>query len=474
MAGRINLGTVLALLLCLAAIPTQSALALITGGVGNKPIGDPGWPKGAAVLFNVESRVAWWEGPPFGGGQWHAECRGDSKAFNRVLADFAKLDVKSKKLVVHDGIAHSFWLAPNREPEKLDAAKVDWVFVVWQPANWERLRKMPADLNPTDSQDAGQGPPSAIDVYTGGNIRWAEVKVPKGIEVVDEQLASHGFTPADGVVLEGTVTELGTKKPIATSAMRLQRIEPQAKGGYDYHLVAKASADQNGRWVLKNASAGWYRVIVEANGFVPRVAGYAQFDEQPRWLSYTCGLARPAPLRGRVIDPAGQPLADVDVRLGDVVSNSGGGYESLFEYSFKTDAEGRFSTDQLPAGRATVWVHKAGYCRPGLGLKITTPKTDVELTMTRSGRIRVTVDFGAKERPGGYIVRLAPEGGERIGSYGGSGNIDAKNQITFEDVPPGRYELVGQPNPSTGNQQTKPLLIDLKGGQTAEITVNAR
>ena len=72
--------------------------------------------------------------------------------------------MKSKKLIVHDGIGHSFWLAPNQEPAKLDAARIDWVFMVWQPANWDRLRNLPADLNPTDPKDADKGPPSVIDV----------------------------------------------------------------------------------------------------------------------------------------------------------------------------------------------------------------------------------------------------------------------------------------------------------------------
>ena len=119
----------------------------------------PAGPHGAAAIFNHPGRIAWWEGPPFGGGQWHAECRGDAKALNAVLADFARLDVKTKRIVVHDGTGHSFWLAPNREPEKLAAAKIDWVFMVWQPASWEHLRKLPADLNPTDPGDTG--PPVA-------------------------------------------------------------------------------------------------------------------------------------------------------------------------------------------------------------------------------------------------------------------------------------------------------------------------
>src|SRR5215471_2884893 len=113
MPGHIRLGMVLVLFLAMVAVPSPEAFALITGGEGNKPVADPGWPKGAAAIFNIKARIAWWEGPPFGGGQWHAECRGDAKALSAVLADFAKLDVKNKQVVLHDGQGHSFWLDPN-------------------------------------------------------------------------------------------------------------------------------------------------------------------------------------------------------------------------------------------------------------------------------------------------------------------------------------------------------------------------
>ena len=64
------------------SICTSSAFALIEGGEGNTPINDPGWPKGAAEIFNHKGRTAWWVGPPFGGGEWHSECKGDVAALN--------------------------------------------------------------------------------------------------------------------------------------------------------------------------------------------------------------------------------------------------------------------------------------------------------------------------------------------------------------------------------------------------------
>lgn len=457
------------LLSALTFAAPREASALITGGTGNKPLNDPGWPVGAATIFNHQGRIAWWEGPPFGGGQWHAECRGDAKALNAVLADFAKLDVKSKKIVVHDGAGRSFWLS-SIEPKKPEAAKMDWSFTVWRAASWEQLRKMPVDVNPTDPAD--DSPPSQIDVFTA-DVDWAQVAVPAGVPVVDQRLTAHGFTAADGVVMEGKVTDAATGRPM-TATIRLQRVEPQEKGGYQYPLVVETRADGQGRWVLKDTPPGWMRVVVEAEGFAPRVAGYAQSDGQPCWQPYDCALARAASVSGRVVDEDGKPMAGVDVRLTRVAPTTGGRYESPSEYASKTDADGRFTVDQAPLGSASIRVNAPGHHGPGLGVPVTTPKADVEIRMMRSASLRVTVDFAGKGRAGDYLVKIAPEGGEVVGTYGGSGNIDAENRMNFEVVPPGRYVLTGRPNPGSDSEQTDPVTVELTGGQVLEVTLKAK
>lgn len=461
----------LLLALALAAIPAPSALALIEGGVGNDPLRDPGWPKGADKVFNHPNRVAYWVGPPFGGGQWHAECRGNAEVLSAVLADFAKIDSKNKRVVVHNGTGRSFWLNPNRDKAKEADAKIDWMFMVWQPASWERLRKMPRDLNPIGDADPEAGPPTQIDIYSG-KLEWAKVEIPKGLTVVDNRMEAHGFMPSDGVVLEGTVIDLATNLPLAAK-MRLELIE-QHKGAYKYTTKGEATADAKGRWVLRKAPAGWFRVVVEAEGYVPRVIGHATFDEEPRWSSYNSGLARSGPVSGVITDESGKPLDEVTVRLSNVAAKTGGRYESPSEYKTTTDAEGRFRIEQAPIGTATVWMHKKGYVRPGLGEAIETPKDDVSLKMMRSARLQVKIDFGDKERPGGYLVNIEPEGGSAVGKWGGSGNIDAKNQITFEDIPPGKYVFFGRPNPGSEKEQTDSVTLDLKGGKTEEVTLKAK
>lgn len=460
--------------LCVVALSARVASALIFGGEGNDPLNDPGWPAGAAAVFNVTQRVAYWEGPPLGGGEYHAECRGGVFAFNRVLQDFARITATTKRIVVHDGVGNSFWLNMNNEPDNREAAKIDWTFTVWVPASFNRLKGLPADLRPGLDSAADGSPIPRIDVYTGGSINWDEVEVPEGIEVVDNRLVAHGFTLEDGTVLEGTVTDLESGAPLAAE-VQLQSIEAQDSGGYKYTTVHTIQADEAGHWVIRNTPAGWYQLVALADGYAARLLGYGRFEEQPVWHEYNAGLAPAATVSGRVIDDVGQPLPAVEVRLdnvavGDVAYNPAGSVTAV------TDDEGRFEITGVPEGKGSVWLTRPGYVRPGLGADTVVPASGLTLTMQRAASMQVTVDFGDNPRAAGveYLVNVSPEGGDEVGTWGGSGQIDDDHSITFVQVPAGRYVLTGRPNPSSANQQTDPVTVDLDPGEAAQVTLKAK
>jgi hypothetical protein len=225
--------------------------------------------------------------------------------------------------------------------------------------------------------------------------------------------------------------------------------------------------------VIRKAPAGRHRVVVEADRYVPRIVGHGAFDESPRWHSFSGKLARPATVSGRVLDETGAPLADADVRLADVVAADGGRYESPRDYTSKSDAEGRFTLEGIPVGKSSVRVHKAGYVRPGLGLTIEAPAKNIELRMAGAAQAQVTVVF-AEARPDEYTVELAPKGGSKIGSWGGSAQIDETNSFMFRDVPPGHYVITGRPNPSREGDQTEPHDVELKAGETSAIRLQAK
>ena len=443
----------------IAACP--SAYALIHGGEGNKPLNLPGLPQGAAAIFNHQARIAWWEGPGLGDGEWHAECRGDAQVFNEVLQLFSKLAVENKRIVVHDGVGYSSWLPRNR-------GEIDWMFTVWNPKSWEEYNNRPRPRK----RVVAKGPPSMIDVYIGGNIKWADVKIPKGLEVDDRRLESHGFTLADRVVLEGKVIDLDTNQPLAAHVF-LAKYERNPDGG-KYVREKEVLADAEGQWVLKNVPTGSYDLIIEADGYVPRLIGFEEFGDQPGWARYDSGLARPGPLSGRVTDLKGNPLADATVRLGEVVTTSGTYYSTPNGNEATTDADGRFQFDQVPIGSVSIDVHKPGYCRLGLGKLVNTPARDVVLQMPKSASLTVSIDFTNAQRPGEYLVKVEAEGGPMVGKWGGSGQINEQNQISFSDIPPGRYVIYGHPNPGADNQQTESITVDLKGGQNKEISIQAK
>ena len=459
------LGGALALLIGLC-VPAE-AFALITGGEGNEPLHDYGWQKGAAAVFNVKARVAYWEGPPFGGGQYVGEYRGDATVFNAVLVDFAKIEAKKHKLFVHDGIGNSFWLNINNEEGKRKQAEIDWTFTAWIPENWKRFRRG-ADARPDE-----EGPYPEIHLYPAGRVKWEDVKVPEGVEVIDERLAAHGYAATDGTVLEGQVNDIETKMGMVAH-IELQLIKTPKTGGYEYETILKTDSDAQGKWVLKSIPLGWYQVVASAEGYISRTVTHERVEDGPRWVGVKTVLAKPGPVSGVVVDVDGKPLAGVSVRFDDPVADPDEDYSATQSQAVETDADGKFSSDQIPRGRTTIWVYKEGYCRPGLGLPVKTPASDVKLSMVKSSRIEVVVDFSKSKRPEGYMVQIEPEGGSVVGSWGGSGNIDVANTITFQNVPPGRYVLKGRPNPGSTNDETDPVTIDLVGGETEPVVLEAK
>lgn len=462
----------LELIVAILALQFPAALAAAEGGEGNQPLDDPGWPKGAAAIFNHTARIAYWLGPR--SGQWTAEFRGDTKTFNAALAEFAKLENKIKRLIIHDGVGTSVRLAEKQgkddDPAKKDAAKMDWCFMVWQTDGWNRRPEL-FMTGPRPREDLG--PPTEINVYAG-NLKWSDVVVPDGLSVDDQRTSIHGFSPADGHVLEGTVIDLATKKPLA-ARVRLQRIEHIKGNEYDYRYVCGTVADEKGHWVLTNVPGEKrYQPIVEMEGYVMRIVGLADLPAEPRWHNFDTGLSRPAPISGRVIDTAGAPLADVHVRIYPIVAGDSGRYDCANDRT-TTDADGRFLIERIPHGSTTIFVTKPGYVRPGLGEQVTTPKTDLTLTMMKGSRVIITVDYTAlPEKPPGYYVRMEPEGGPAVGKWSASGSPDEKNQTVYDNVPPGKYQVYGRPIPGGEKDNSDPIGFELKSGETTEVRLPAK
>ncbi|MHC4604990.1 MAG: hypothetical protein ACYS6W_16870 [Planctomycetota bacterium] len=105
-------------------------MALITGEHGNHPIENRGLPAGSVELANLPIRLGYWEGPPFGGGEYHFLYRCENTAeFNEALKTFADIKVKKLELVVRNGPEYSFWLKNDKEELSRAENLVDWTGV---------------------------------------------------------------------------------------------------------------------------------------------------------------------------------------------------------------------------------------------------------------------------------------------------------------------------------------------------------
>src|SRR5947209_18129814 len=109
----------------------QAASALIMVG-GKEPVSDHNWPAGSLDVANHKSRLIWYEGPPFGGGEYSFVYRGDTATFNDVLAKFAQIKAPDLLVVVHDGVGETPFMGNDRKGGTADKS-IDWSFTVWTP-----------------------------------------------------------------------------------------------------------------------------------------------------------------------------------------------------------------------------------------------------------------------------------------------------------------------------------------------------
>lgn len=448
----------------LAFLLAQQAFALITGGAGNVPLDDPGWFKGAAAVFNDRTRIAHWEGPPFGGDEWHGEYKGDADDLQRMIDAFAQVEAPARRVVIHDGTAESFWLSIGDDTNE---HPMDWTFTVWTPERFEIQRGWSVGEN-------AEVPPPQIDVYTGRGLDWSAIVVPEGIEVVDQTLAGHGFTTDDGVVLEGTILEVGTNAGLPEATVTLELIEPQEAGGYVYTDATSVETDANGHWVLTSTPAGWYQIVVSKAGFVSRNIGYGQFEDEPGWHPYSGTLAPAVEIDGVVVNSEGEPLAGARVRLGDMTDAAGEPYGGQGLDNLMTDDQGQFSAIVAEGGQFNPWAYLDGYVHVGLPDPFEVGTGDVRITLHQSGNLQVVVDFSDRTSTGDYLIEIEPEGGSVVGSWGGSATVDADGSYFFDNVPPGRYTLKGRPNPGSTDEETAPKTIDVVAGETTDVVLIAR
>jgi hypothetical protein len=448
-------------------------MGLIMVGKGNDPVTDSNWPAGSLDMANLKTRVGWWEGPPFGGGQYCFLFRGDAAAFQQALDGFGKIKAPKLQLFVHDGgPAESQFLKDDKDPKS--DGRYDWSFTVWDPESWHHLYNGPGSQFSAEDPNGGLHQavdPPRLDVYAGDSgINFSKAQVPAGVSVIDERADANGFAGGSAVV--GDVFDMVTSRPVAGAKIALAK----QKAENEWEEAASGTTNADGHFELKGAPKGGFGVLASADGYAPRMLGYIELRGNT-FKHFTAQLAPAATLTGTAVDTEGKPIAGVTVRADAVTSVDGRGYILPQRRQTVTDDKGKFELTGLPRGHAQLFAYADHYA--GLdGLKLhPVPEEDVVIRLTATGNVKGRVlDKSGKPASNG-VVDINPPGKMRIGQWGGSSSTGPDGTFHFENVTPGEYIVSAMAtNPGPGIQGNDPnaKTITVKAGETSQVDVTGR
>lgn len=452
-------------------LPTVS-LGLIMISPGNSPVSNMGWPAFAEKAANVESRLGYWEGPPFGGGEYHFECAGDTAALNRALELFAGTRAPRLEVVVRDGPHHSTFLPPAKAAELKQAAdakaQVDWELILWCPRHWHRLYNHPKFFLGSRQPDRFRRPvpPPQLVVYVGGGaIDWNQVKIPQGVHVLDHRDQTGGA----GSRVRIAVYDMATGQPIP-------RVRVTHHQYQDQKWTDSAPIEGTAEGVVeldRLACKGHCQLGFQAEGYAPRRLPHTSTGQQLEEM--TVELAPASKLSGIVVEGDGKPAAGVEVRTFEILAMDGLGYSLPEAATATTGPDGRFTLAGLPEGYAIVSCTKEGLQQMSQLhdlVEIADPRlrsTDKELRIEMVGTGGITgtiVDPSGQPFKGQVDVHLDTAEGSI--AWGGSMHVQ-DGKFEFKNVPPARYRISTDPEMIANKDAPGAQIITVTAGAPTKV-----
>lgn len=438
------------------------AFSMITGGK-DEPMEVRGLPNGSLPLANLKTRVAWWEGPPFGGGQYHFEYSGQTADLQKAIDLFANIDSKRMQVVVRAGEQTSFWLDLQDKDTK---HAIDWQFVVWVPKNWQHLSNAKAGLLPPGEE--GDSPMTVLNIFVTDRIKWETLRIPESLKIVDERLEANGIAVDQGAALRGSVVD-SVGNPIEGAAVTVGKEANERKG----------TSDDQGQFLITMIPQGNHQIIVAADGFASKDAYYHSFTTSTyRQLQVT--LCKAANVTVRVVDWQGNPLSNAKLRVRNSIDRQGNHYRLAGTQQYISDDKGEFVLRNVPEGRIKFMSRTREYYYNSVLNEHDTSESPITLKLQPTGTVQVSVfAVGGDPVTSKYVVEIAEEGvdpaeGGGIGSWGGSANIGTNGMHSFENVPAGRYVVTGKPNPGRAADRTDPVKVKIKGKDRHSIKLIAK
>ncbi len=460
--------TRLLLTTCILGLLSANAAPLITGGRGNEPMENRGWPLGAEKVANLACRVAWWEGPPYGGGQHVFEYRSkDTAEFNDALKAFAAIRTPKLELIVQDGPHKSF----------MEQEQVDWTFIVWRPESWHSLYNNPKSTFPRRGDNTGKPvPPPSLHAYVGGKgaIVWEQVEVPPNVHVIDRRASAAKVKPVGGGMIHADVYDMATGQTIAGAEVTVAK----RRGRDDWDETIRGKTDPLGAVEIQKIPPGRYEIRIRAAGYASRGQGTYN-NAGNTYHEFVVELMRTASISGKVVDTSRKPIAQAIVTAKGTCGIDGRSYPCIDAKPATTDRDGAFKIEALPKGFAQLRVRAPSLYQvtsstvlyqvpPGFW----DPPDGIEIRMTPTGVVRGKVVGAAGQAKSGKVhVHIHPPGPSRVGQWGGSMQCNDDGSFEFKNVPPGSYLVGTNPVVARGGKDPDAKQVIVKPGKIVAVQV---
>jgi protocatechuate 3,4-dioxygenase beta subunit len=468
---RKTIGLMSLAVLCLALVLPVPGLALIRVQSGDQPVHNSAWPRGTTEVANQPNRVRYWEGPPFGGGEYNFEfCCQNTNQFNQALKALSAIEADRLELVVHNGPLKSVFGEVNREsPDDL----IDFTFTVWDPKQWNWHFNRPNSVFFSDNPRFGKPvAPPRMDVYIsdGGPIVWEEVQIPENLTVINKRPGSIAPEFAGKGLVDGKVLDSTSGQPI--SRARIVLIKRLEKGKTE--KAVEGTTDEEGFCRIKGIAPGYYGLYVRADGYAPRRLADDYNNKRPEYHTFKTALARSSSIKGVVTDGEGNPIAGAKVWAADIVGIDGFGYLGPGNPSAISDKEGRFAIENLPEGSAAhIRCQSETLCllKPKFLQRLTVPCDDLKLIMVATAVIRGTVVDKNGNLPSRQVDIYVRPVGSRYGKWNGSQKCEFDGSFEFTGVPPGEYLVGTDMKLVTDYDRSNATMVVLEPGKKYELEV---
>lgn len=256
---------------------------------------------------------------------------------------------------------------------------------------------------------------------------------------------------------------------------------PMRTGSFDLEAKQHAVTDGQGTFEFSTFQ-GQGVVLVTKAGMAPVWRNL--YSAGPEAQKFVLGAS--APLAGRVVDAAGQPVADAEVWVSSALNqdqNDLGQPNFLFGkmahglFSTRTLADGTFRIENFPAAaKASLAVKKNGQAmrqnaKPARfdGLPYHAGQEDITLTLDPAGRVTGKVVARGTGQPLAFVaVALAPAT-PGIQDAFGTGTIASAPDGSFEipDVSAGAYRVMAEfTNEPIADWVAEPVQVTVAAGQT--------